>query len=85
VLDDYCKTELNPCNVCFRAKQAYSTFNISDSKVNDLFEIIHCDIWGSYQIPIFCGAHDFWPLTMMLIEQFGFIWWEKKGEVIGHV
>ena len=45
--------------MCFRAKQTRSTFNVSDNKANDSFEIIHCDIWGSYQIPSFCGAHYF--------------------------
>ena len=41
------------------AKQTWNQFDVSDSKVDDIFEIIHCDIWGSYRVPSFCGAHYF--------------------------
>jgi len=33
-----------PCDVCFRAKQTRRTFNVSESKVNDLFETINYNI-----------------------------------------
>jgi len=47
------------CDVCPRAKQTRNKFHVSESNASDLFEIIHCDIWGSYKIPSFCGAHYF--------------------------
>ena len=34
-------------------------FDISESKTNDVFEIIHCDICDSYKIASFYGAHFF--------------------------
>ena len=34
------------CDVCFRAKQTRSRFAISENKASNLFELIHCDIWG---------------------------------------
>ena len=51
--------EQHPCDICFRAKQTRSPFCDSESKAKDLFETIHCDIWGSYRAPSFCGAHYF--------------------------
>ena len=37
-----------PYDICFRARQTCSLFSKSDSKVSELFELIHCDIWGAY-------------------------------------
>lgn len=48
-----------PCDICFRAKQTRCSFSESDSKASELFELIHCDIWGAYHIPSTCGAHYF--------------------------
>jgi len=44
------------CDVCFRAKQTRSRFVILENKASDLFELIHCDIWGSYRVKASCGA-----------------------------
>ena len=46
-------------DVCFRTKQTRSHFSISENKVNDLFELIHCDIWGPYKVKASCGANYF--------------------------
>ena len=51
--------KVDVCEVCHCAKQTQSQFSISKSITNGLFEIIHYDIWGSYQTPSFCGAHYF--------------------------
>ena len=48
-----------PCDVCFRAKQTCTKFSTSESHAKDLFELIHCDIWGAYRVPSPCGAQYF--------------------------
>ena len=47
------------CDVCFRAKQAWLSFPISDNKAINYFGLIYCDIWGSYRIELLCEAHYF--------------------------
>jgi len=59
------------CDVCFWAKQTRNYFPISDNKAKELFEIIHCDIWGPYRLPSSCGAHYFLLLLMTLVGVFG--------------
>ena len=46
----------NVCKVCFHAKQTRSQFQVSESKAEDLFETIHCDIWEPYRVPSSYGA-----------------------------
>ena len=48
-----------PCDICFCAKQTRCSFSESASKANEIFELIHCDIWGAYHVPSTCGAHYF--------------------------
>ena len=47
------------CDVCYRAKQTRNRFPISDNKASELFELIHCDIWGPYRVKTSCGASYF--------------------------
>ena len=47
------------CTVCPQAKQTRDSFPISDSKASCIFELIHCDLWGSYRTPSTCSAHYF--------------------------
>ena len=47
------------CEICFRAKQTRNSFPFSTNKAKDLFDIIHCDIWGPYRVSSWCGAHYF--------------------------
>ncbi|XP_074297286.1 uncharacterized protein LOC141627989 [Silene latifolia] len=51
------------CDVCLRAKQTRFSFNRSDNKVISSFELIHCDLWGSYRTPSSCGATYFFTLV----------------------
>ncbi|KAL9447402.1 hypothetical protein AB3S75_014964 [Citrus x aurantiifolia] len=48
-----------PCDICFKAKQTRNVFPISMNKANDMFALVHCDVWGAYRIPSSCGAHYF--------------------------
>ena len=44
-------------------KQTQSSFHLSTRKANDLFDLIHCDLWGPYSVSSMSGAHYF--LTIM--------------------
>ena len=37
------------CDVCLRAKQSRDHFPIIENKATDIFELIHCDLWGGYR------------------------------------
>ncbi|GJT43032.1 retrovirus-related pol polyprotein from transposon TNT 1-94 [Tanacetum coccineum] len=47
------------CDVCLRAKQSRDHFPISENKATDIFELIHCDLWGGYRTLSSCGASYF--------------------------
>jgi transposase InsO family protein len=47
------------CDVCQRAKQTRETFSVSDFRASDVFELIHCDLWGPYRTVSSCGASYF--------------------------
>ncbi|GKC02232.1 retrovirus-related pol polyprotein from transposon TNT 1-94, partial [Tanacetum coccineum] len=47
------------CDVCLRAKQSRDSFPISNNKTTEPFQLIHCDLWGPYRSPSFCGARYF--------------------------
>ena len=32
-------------DICFRAKQARTQFRASENKADNIFELVHCDIW----------------------------------------
>ena len=34
------------CDVCLRAKQTRDKFPLNENKASDMFELIHCDLWG---------------------------------------
>ena len=48
-----------PCDICLRAKQTREVFVSSDTKANEIFELIHCDLWGPYRVNASCGASYF--------------------------
>ena len=47
------------CEICTPAKQTRAKFAIGQNKVECVFGLIHCDIWGPYRDPSSCGAHYF--------------------------
>ena len=49
----------NICDSCAKAKFVRTPFSASSIKTNDCFELIHCDIWGSYRIPSYTRANYF--------------------------
>lgn len=36
------------CEICVCAKQTYSPFPTSHNNAKDIFDLIHCDFWGTY-------------------------------------
>jgi hypothetical protein len=38
------------CDVCQREKQSRDNFPLSNNKATSIFELIHCDLWGPYQL-----------------------------------
>ena len=49
----------NACDVCALAKQSRLLFSVSSISSVRPFELIHCDIWGSYKIASLSGAKYF--------------------------
>ncbi|KAH9705236.1 retrovirus-related pol polyprotein from transposon RE1 [Citrus sinensis] len=54
-----CLSSFQNCDVCFQAKQCRDKFVLSNNKASDIFELIHCDLWGPYRTASSCGAHYF--------------------------
>lgn len=47
------------CDICLRAKQTRMSFPISENKTKQIFDLIHCDLWGPYRTPTHSGARFF--------------------------
>ncbi|CAH9090760.1 unnamed protein product, partial [Cuscuta epithymum] len=47
------------CDACLRGKKTRDIFHTSNSRAFDLFDMIHCDVWGPYRSPATCGARYF--------------------------
>ena len=47
------------CDACFKAKQTREVFCSSDSRASEIFELIHCDLWGPYRVSSSCNASYF--------------------------
>lgn len=55
------------CDSCSQAKHTRSPFSLSEIKTKECFELLHCDIWGKYCIPLFSGAKYF----LTVVDDFG--------------
>ncbi|KAG7598819.1 F-box associated interaction domain [Arabidopsis suecica] len=47
------------CDVCIRAKQTRDAFPLSINKTSEVFELVHCDLWGPYRTTSICGSRYF--------------------------
>ena len=70
-----------PCDVCCRAKETRTKFSASESHAKDLFELIHCDIWGAYRVPSLCGAQYFLTIVDDASRAVWVYLMRAKGEV----
>jgi len=63
VASDSNKGKDDVCEICLRAKQTRNSFSTSKSNTKDVFDLIHCDIWGPYCFPSLCGARYFFSIV----------------------
>lgn len=49
----------SPCTICFQAKHSRTSFPISDAISSNLFDLIHCNVWGPYSHKSTCGLSYF--------------------------
>ncbi|CAH9083893.1 unnamed protein product, partial [Cuscuta epithymum] len=47
------------CDSCVKAKHTRLSFGKSSIKTSECFDLLHCDIWGSYRMPSLSGARYF--------------------------
>lgn len=73
------------CGICLRAKQTRDCFQLSTNKTTRVFEMIHCEVWGTYITPSSSGARYF----LTIIDDFSRGIWlylmKKKSEVAQHL
>ncbi|XP_056844130.1 retrovirus-related Pol polyprotein from transposon RE1 isoform X2 [Raphanus sativus] len=50
---------IRSCDICFRAKQTRLSFTDSFHNANEIFDLIHCDLWGPYRATALCGSRYF--------------------------
>lgn len=69
------------CEICLRAKQSRGEFMSSNNTASSVFEKIHCDLWGPYKTPSFCGARYF----LTIVDDYSRSTWvyllQNKSEV----
>jgi len=53
------KNKGNFCEICFCATKTRNQFPINQVNAKEVFDLIHCDIWGPYRTSSTCGAHYF--------------------------
>lgn len=49
-------SEIEACEVCLKAKHAWSEFPVLNKRSSTLFEMVHEDIWGPYTEDNICGV-----------------------------
>ena len=80
-LNIVCTHTVEPCSVYLQSKQTRDCFSSSSNKANDLFELIHADVWGQYRVSSTCGARYF----LTLVDDFSQCVWvhllSSKSEV----
>lgn len=73
------------CEVCFRAKQTRECFPTSNNKSTEIFQLIHCDVWGPYRTPSSSGARYF----LTIVDDFSRCVWlvlmTEKSETSTHL
>ena len=60
-----------PCDIRHRAKHTRDSFPISASKAFDMFELIHCHLWGTYRAASYCGAY----YILTIVDDFSRVTW----------
>jgi len=64
----------------FEAKQTHMSFPLSENKALNCFDLIHCDIWGSYHVKAYCGAQYFLTFVDNASQRVWIFLMKEKGE-----
>ena len=49
--EDFCRSDkAKLCDACIHAKQTRMPFPLSNNKASQIFDLVHCDIWGAYRV-----------------------------------
>jgi transposase InsO family protein len=59
------------CDICQGAKQTRDNFPLSNNKVSNAFDLVHCDLWGPYKTPSSCGAYYF----LTIVDDYSRVVW----------
>ena len=51
--------ENSVCEICVKAKHCREVFHGSDNKSDEVFHMIHVDLWGPYRSPTLCNSFYF--------------------------
>lgn len=51
--------DFSTCGTCLRAKQCREMFHSNNNKSDEIFDLIHCDLWGPYREASVCHAYNF--------------------------
>lgn len=72
---------VDPCNICPLAKQRRLPFVSNNHLSKNAFDLIHCDVWGSYHVPTHAG-HKFFLTLVDYCTRFTWIYFMKhKSDV----
>lgn len=55
--------DMNPYHVCPLAKERRLSFPFHNNVTNSVFDLVHCDIWGTFKVPTYNGHKYFLTLV----------------------
>ena len=58
------------CSICPKAKLHRQSFLLSNTRANDVFELIHVDIWGAYR----CTTYDGYKYFLTIVDDYLSTW-----------
>lgn len=73
------------CPICLMAKQTHAPFPHSTSRADDIFSLIHVDVWGPYHTLNHDGSRFF----LTIVDDFSRATWiflmQSKNQVLSHL
>ena len=82
---DITVSPLFPCDACHFAKQKRLSFPVSTSSCNNIFDLIHVDIWGPFSVPSVQGHRYF----LTIVDDYSRFTWlflmKTKSETQIHI
>ncbi|GAA0165581.1 hypothetical protein LIER_20949 [Lithospermum erythrorhizon] len=70
-ISNSCQLSNKACIVCHQTKQSRDSFVSSEYQATRSFELIHCDVWGSYHTLSSCGARYF----LTIVDNYSRVAW----------